>query len=212
MKKLIFMLMLALGLQHAFAQTRVGIQLGINECTTLNCKPIFQGDPTHFKFISGGYLGLAVDIPLTEKIFLQPQLDLGYEGTGRKGKETYGTKCRTKAGISLPIEVGYRIALNEKYKLSLSAGPFLQCNIGGYMYFDVKEEDGGKTHEKKDWDFYVGNDFTNHGIDYGLQGGITLHQNKFFYKARAKYTLKDGLPMNEYGHTLTLSLGIGYFF
>lgn len=83
MKKIFLFLLLAVCLQESTAQNRVGIQLGINESTTVNSKPSYHNPILKdFGFSTGGYLGLNIDIPLSEKFFLQPQFNLLYEGTG----------------------------------------------------------------------------------------------------------------------------------
>lgn len=214
MKKIILLLLLATYLPEAIAQTRVGIQAGINENTTVNAKPPYLNpNLKDFGFSTGGYLGLTIDLPVSETLFLQPQFNLLYEGTGGHGPDNSGmSNYRTSAGIIIPLELGYRFQLTEKLKLSVSAGPYAQLNIGGSFKYGVKNPENETIKEYHKWDFYVNNSYFNHGFNYGVQGGVTLHQNRLFYQAKLKYSLKNNLLITSYGHTLGLSLGMGYYF
>ena len=204
MKKFYFALLISfISISLSNAQNRFGVQVGASLNTTVNSK--LQGCNFHYDL--GGYFGGIYEINLKQSWKILPQFIISYDSPGGNSEEDVRSYF-TRFAISVPIEIGYCIALNNKSSLLLSAGPFARYDVFGrdklYAYHGNEEQPRfalgwwhGSMSEK---------------LDYGIQGGVTYEVGKVFYSVKMKYSLKNDRWLNAYGHSLIFTAGVGYYF
>jgi hypothetical protein len=141
---------------------------------------------------TGGYVGALYDILLGNSWYIQPQLLYSYEENEKKD----GSNLYSQHAFTLPVLASFKVRLNDAFSMRINAGPYLQYAMFGRN----KEKWGGWWHA----------DFGDH-FTYGLKGGIALEHKHCFFSMDGKYSLKKSFLNNE-GHGLTLSVGIGYKF
>lgn len=125
---------------------------------------------------TGFHVGMAVDIPLLESIYIQS--GLYYTVKGCKEEDGSETLTYKPSFIELPILASYRYNFSDAVQLQINFGPYLAYGIGG----KVKSEYKGRTEEI---DFF-GDEHDDNSVgakrfDAGLQigAGITLAQHYY---------------------------------
>lgn len=182
---LLSFLTLCLTVTTSFAQNRWGIMGGANLSTS---------SARDVKWRPGGYIGGLYDIKLSDSWYIQPQLLFTYEETKSKGK-VQTDAFLSQYSLTLPILASFKVQLDDAFALRINAGPYIQ-----YALFGNEQKYGEWWHA----------DFSDH-FTYGLKGGVALEHKHWFLSLDCKYSLKKSFLNNE-GHGLTLSAGIGYKF
>jgi hypothetical protein len=113
-------------------------------------------------------IGLTVDIPLLESIYIKS--GLFYTGKGCKFEDKYSDVVYSPAYLEIPILASYRYDFSEAAQMQLNFGPYLAYGIGGKAKDDDDEED------------FFGSDSDTNRFDAGLQigAGITVNQHYYF--------------------------------
>lgn len=169
----------------SFAQNRWGIMSGVNLSTS---------SAKDFGWRAGGYIGGLYDIQLSDAWYIQPQLLFTYEENKLKAKMGSDVFWSQYA-LTLPVLASFKVKLSNVFSMRINAGPYVQ-----YALFGNQQEYGEWWHA----------DFGDH-FTYGLKGGIALEHNHWLFSMDCKYSLKKSFLNND-GHGLTLSAGIGYKF
>ncbi|MGM9476157.1 porin family protein [Pedobacter sp. GSP4] len=115
----------------AFAQTKIGIRAGANFAKVSVRDE--AGKKQETDYVPGFQIGLTVDVPLVEDVYLQPGFAYALKGfkNNNGGYYGYGENFKAKADyIELPINILYKPTVG-KGKLLLGAGPYLAYGTGG---------------------------------------------------------------------------------
>lgn len=193
---LLSFLTLCLVVTDSFAQNRWGIMSGVNLSTS---------SAKDFGWRAGGYIGGLYDIRLSDSWYIQPQLLYSYEENQTKRKSPADIFYSQHA-LTLPVLVSFKVPLSTAFSLRINAGPYVQFALFGREKTSYLNAAGESVRGLGFW----GTDI-RHRFTYGLKGGITLEHKHWFFSMDCKYSLKKSFLNNE-GHGLTLSAGIGYKF
>lgn len=194
---LLSLLTLCLTVSNSFAQNRWGIMSGVNLSTS---------SAKDFGWRAGGYIGGLYDIRLSDSWYIQPQLLYSYEENQTKGK-SQADIFYSQHALTLPVLVSFKVPLSTAFALRVNAGPYVQYALFGRDKSAYSDANGMKAGYSLGW-WHA--DFIDH-FTYGLKGGVTLEHKHWFFSMDCKYSLKKSFLNNE-GHGLTLSAGIGYKF
>lgn len=105
--------------------------------------------------------GGAVEIGLANSIYLAPGLTYRMNGTKQTAKNEVGTGTLLLHYLSLPVNLGYRVALSPSTDISLEAGPYLAYALAGKQ---TRTLDGRSVSE----DIEFGQDRSLKRFDAGL--------------------------------------------
>jgi len=95
----------------------------------------------------GFHIGAFADVELMENFYIQP--GLFYSSKGLKAKDG-GDEMKVNLNyLEIPILASYRIAISDKIKWHINAGPYLAYGLGGKI--KTKYDDGW---DDDDWDDY----------------------------------------------------------
>jgi hypothetical protein len=176
-----FVIFLAIGLTDMHAQIRPGYIFGLN-LSTLTLKT--KGISTEPKTMIGIHYGGFYDFPVTDNFSLQPSLLFSAKGSNYK----IDSVVFSISPIYLEVSViaAYRFDLNV-LKISLFAGPYFACGIGGY-----KIDSGG---ELKNINFGLGENNDLKTFDFGLNFGAGINIKGFLVSAQYGIGLANVSPV-----------------
>ena len=132
---------------------------------------------------TGFHIGMVVDIPLMQSLYIQP--GLYYTTKGCKEKEADDDDYEITLNpsyLEMPILASYRYDFSDAAQLQVNFGPYFAFGLGG----KVKEEEhykNGRTSEDE-YDFFGSKNDDSWGakrFDMGLQvgAGITIAQHVY---------------------------------
>lgn len=141
MKKLILFYLIFVVSYNAQSQARFGVQAGIiaSSIKVKGNAPIDQygGKP---KMQAGFRAGIFTDIPLRNGFFFAPEINFvklngKYNNTVRTAQRRDSVYYRTKFNyVELPLNISYKISLQNGSKVLLGAGPVLGFRISEKTY------------------------------------------------------------------------------
>jgi len=151
-------------------------------------------------------IGLTVDVPLLESIYIKS--GLFYTGKGCKFEDKYGDVVYSPAYLEIPILASYRYDFSEAAQMQLNFGPYLAYGIGGKAKDDDDEED------------FFGSDSDTNRFDAGLQigAGITVNQHYYFgvaYQWGLTNVMSNNHDKSNDGltiHNKNFMINVGYTF
>lgn len=154
--------------ERSDAPIRFGITAGVNFA---NMSYDVNGVSVSPDSRTGFNVGLTVDIPLIESIYIKT--GLGYTVKGSKLEVGNYEEKSSPAYLELPILASYRYDFSDAAQLQFNVGPYLAYGIGG----KVKVTDGSDEDEE---DFF-GDDSDTKRFDAGLHigAGITVAQHYY---------------------------------
>ena len=226
---LTFIALFSLGLNgQSLLPTKYGIKAGINIAnvsSTTNILTSEKGDPTkniETSALIGFSGGFYMEIPLTDKWYLNPELVYSQKGSSFKYdySHPYNTNniqdYSTSNNLSLTyIELNPTFSYKINYSISLNSGPSFGFLISkAYEY----KQDPINQHSLTD------GEFNEETIDLGLNCGLSYYINESLLISSKIYTgfLKAGgisrpidIKWNENSHTLknnTFSFSVAYLF
>ncbi len=122
--------------QKSHQPVTFGIRSGINFA-----KQALSSDGYSFssKNNVGFNLGVSVDIPMMESLYLQS--GLYYTVKGYKVEEDGNTEKATPSYLELPILASYRYNFSDFAQLQINFGPYLACGIAGKYKWDGGDAD-----------------------------------------------------------------------
>ena len=135
MKKIVLLALLNLGMLSASAQTNFGILAGFNNSTQRYADRVPKLEK---KFYLLWHAGVAADIPIAGRFYLQPQLLVSAKGGNSEVRDldrnVYFTSDLTSKVrllyLELPVNVLYKLPLGPG-KLIAGAGPYIAYGLGG---------------------------------------------------------------------------------
>ena len=194
--KHLFLSLLACMALSANAQNQWGVIGGVNMSTS---------SAENMKWKVGGYVEALYDIRLSDSWYLQPQLIYSYEENETKAVQGFSDFCSQHA-LTLPVLASYKVGLGDNDALRISAGPYLQYAMFGRYRSIVIDDKENARQSLEWWHSSFGDRFT-----YGIKGGIGYEHGHFMLNADCKYSLRKSFLNND-GHGLSLSVGVGYKF
>ncbi|HEY8919714.1 MAG TPA: porin family protein [Chitinophaga sp.] len=135
MKKIVLLVLLSLGISSAYAQINFGILAGLNNAIQRGRDGV---DPNS-KYSLLWHAGIAADIPLAGRFYLQPQLLASVKGSGYEAHDldtnvyfvARGVSDRTRmVYLEIPVNIIYKHSLGPG-KLIAGAGPYIAYGLGG---------------------------------------------------------------------------------
>lgn len=192
-------------LHQCYAQTRFGLKAGLNAATVAT--PDSYPDRDNKNWRMGLHAGTFIHVPLSRRLFVQPELLYSLKGYGVKATPYQSEGMVSLHYVTLPLLAGYAVSDH----LSLMAGPEL-----GYLLSASSKYDGGwgegNAHSFKDFDF---------GVDLGASYKINeLLSINLRYNHGLK-ELAEGYITDRYGQiagyykeakTRSIQVGIHYLF
>lgn len=147
----------------------------------------------------GFNVGLSVDIPMMESLYLQS--GLYYTVKGYKLEEDGYTEKATPSYLELPILASYRYNFSDFTQLQINFGPYLAYGIAGKYKWDDEDEDK---------DFF---DDDTKKIDAGLAFGAGMTFGHIFVGINYDLGLTNILKDSEGSlKNRCLSINVGYNF
>ena len=151
----------------------------------------------------GFNIGVSVDIPMMESLYLQS--GLYYTVKGYKLEEDGETEKATPAYLEIPILASYRYNFSDFTQLQINFGPYLAYGIGGKYKWEYE----GESEDEK----YFDSD-DNRKFDAGLAFGAGMTFGHIFVGINYDLGLTNILKDSE-GTSLKnrcLSINVGYNF
>jgi hypothetical protein len=137
MKKIFFLLLLFIS-THSFSQIKIGFAGGYNSAKFVQAGNPPLSDYGNFpSSINIFNAGIVSEIPVSKKIFLQPALLYFGNGTHINGESLnpgYATYSHTDIQIyylRLPVNIVYKMKLNNQFKLLAGAGLYAAKGLSG---------------------------------------------------------------------------------
>ncbi|MDL2303595.1 PorT family protein [Dysgonomonas sp. OttesenSCG-928-D17] len=165
-------------------------------------------------------IGFTVDFRLADKLYLLTGLDYVVKGTKTKeghewervhdgnGREYKGSLVRNPAYLQLPLRVGYKLPVADKFYIMPYAGPYIAYGLGGKTKYTYTYLDNGDIETEKR-DSFDGN---VNRFDYGLGLGVSFEYSQFVLTAEYDWGLQRYVK-KEHGYNdaknkcLTVTLG-----
>jgi len=146
MKKIVLFVLLSLGLTSTYAQISFGILAGGRAATQWKES---ERDNEKKKFFPQWHAGVAADIPLLGRFYLQPQLLVSVKGSHTEGKDqdssvSFVSEWSAKGRLTyleLPVNVLYKQPLGQG-KLIVGAGPYIAYGLGGKVRTSGRYQNG----------------------------------------------------------------------
>ena len=149
----------------------------------------------------GFNVGVSVDIPMLESLYLQS--GLYYTVKGYKLEEEDYTEKATPSYLQIPILASYRYNFSDFTQLQINFGPYLAYGIGGKYKWDDEDED-----EK-----FFDDDY-NKRFDAGLTIGAGMTFGHIFvglnYDLGMTNILKDSDDGSLKNRSLSINLGYNF--
>ncbi len=125
---------------------------------------------------TGWHVGVAVDFPLLESLYIQS--GLYYTVKGCKEEAEIETSTYTPAYLEIPVLASYRYNFSDAAQLQINVGPYFAYGVGGKVKWESKVESGeedffGDENEK--------GSFGAKRFDIGLQVGLGLTIAQHYY-------------------------------
>lgn len=194
MKKYVVTLMFIVGILGSInaQEVKFGIKAGMNLSTLgSDLKNDFKEFDMSQKTRIGFHIGAFVDVEIIENFYIQP--GLFYSSKGVKAKESGYEETLNLNYLEIPILASYRIAISDKVKWHINAGPYLAYGLGG----KIKTKDDSNWDDDDDWDYYSARseDYDDDGVnnkvfdknggdlkrfDFGLSLGTGVEFNAFY--------------------------------
>lgn len=142
---------------------------------------------------TGFNVGLTVDIPLLESIYVKS--GLLYTAKGCKFEDDGYDVEYTPAYLEIPILASYRYDFSDVTQLEFNVGPYLAYGIGGKAKYKDDEYD-----DEDEEDFF-GDDSQTKRFDAGLQIGAGITVGTHYYLGVSyQWGLSNVLSNNHDGH------------
>ena len=179
MKKMFFSLILVMSVCCALKaqESTWGIRTGMNVSTV--SEKVDEGADPDYKSLIGFRFGVIGDLGITEKFYVQP--GLYFTSLGAK-QEVYDKDATVRLNyLQLPILASLRIALSDKLKLHLNAGPYVAYGISGKQKYDgvkinafgTDDEEGGLKRFDAGLSFGAGIEVNKAYFGFGYDLGLT---------------------------------------
>ncbi len=157
--------------------------------------------------IIGYNVGLSVDFPLLQSLYLQSGLYWTAKGYTYKEEGESDTKYHANY-LEIPVYASYRYNFTETTQLQVNFGPYIAYGING----KVTNKDWGDEEGKF---FGDGDDGANYNrFDAGLGVGVGMTFNKFYvgldYKFGLTNMVKDAEDYSEKSRNLSISVGYNF--
>ena len=183
----VFILLWIMVYVPSYAQTKIGIQAGVNFANVMSKDE--NGTEQTTGSIPGIRIGLTADIPVIESFYIQPGIFYSKKGFKQSSGGYYGQANNFEVKVSyveLPINFLYKPKLSGG-RLLLGAGPYIGYGTDGtwksdnvILIGDIMTDSKGKTIFKDDFmDGEFGNYLYGRPWDYGLNflAGYEFHGN-----------------------------------
>lgn len=185
MKKLILLVMLAAGMSVVSKgqESGFGIRAGLN---LSNLRGDFKDavDGSDVKMKAGFHVGVIYDWGISESFYIQPGLYYNMKGVKAEDKEESSYKSTYNLSyLEVPVLASYRIALSDRAKWQINAGPYFAVGVGGKLKYEGDGEEEkmdafGKTEYNEDGEGEDKGDLKR--FDFGLSFGIGVSINQFY--------------------------------
>lgn len=203
----------------------VGVRAGVNFSN-------FGGDTDGWDSRTGFNIGVNVDIPLMQSLYLQTGLFATQKGAKNSGKAN-------PLYLQIPILASYRYNLSDAAQLQVNFGPYLAYGISGKFkgynmddifddsfddeildlwanYDDYIQDIADMLEEKSEIDFF-GDDEDQFGgkrFEVGLQVGAGVTINKFYVGCAYEFGLTNAYENKIWGKgkNRNFMVNIGYNF
>jgi hypothetical protein len=179
--KTAFVILLSAACTEMHSQIRTGYIFGLNLSTVTLKTKVGNSDP---ETPVGVHFGGFFEIPLAGKFTLQPALIFSAKGSNYKIDNV--EHSISPAYIEVPAIVAFSFG-SDDVKISLFAGPYFACGMGGY-----KIEPGG---ELKSIRFGTGNNSDLKLFDTGLNFGAGINIKSFLISAQYGFGLVNISPL-----------------
>ncbi|MDE5787293.1 MAG: PorT family protein [Bacteroidaceae bacterium] len=162
-----------------------GVRVGMN-AANMTSDGIGSDFTDNQKARIGFNLGVNVDIPITQSMYMQTGLYYTQKGTKWKASETiYGNKYKytgtwNPGFLQIPILASYRYNFSDNAQLQVSTGPYFAVGVSGKS--KEKETYNGNTDTDK-WPLFGEDEDGDHMLkrfDAGWQIGLGVTIKKFF--------------------------------
>ena len=166
----IFLLINICNSQTILAQTQFGIRGGSN---LANMSINFAGINVGTDINAGFFIGVLLDIPITEVLSIQPELHFvqkGFQQSSEAPGLNFSNSLRLNS-LDLPIHVKYKHGINDK----VSAFGLLGFNFGLGLFGNVESCDNG-VFNSVDIEFGEENDFRRFDAGISIGGGVRLYE------------------------------------
>ena len=130
-------------------------------------------------------MGVGAEYALTPTWVLQSALEFISIG-GKKDLEHIGKADMTELYLQLPLMMAARLNLNKDYHISLSAGPYIACGVGGKTSGEAFRDYGENGSYRFKLDTFGSMQEQNMGnkwMDAGIAIGLNFEYHKFIFGA-----------------------------
>ena len=222
MKKFIAVALVAFFAVGASAQMRYGLEGGLNLSSPMNADGtrcgFNVGGVAEYEFQSGWFVSGALKLSskpfkVEETIYTEDDF---YDGSGDVSGEVDACVKMNPFYLNIPIHAGYRMALTDNVKLSVSAGPYIgiglwgkgtgSVKISGNLPSDVEIE---SETQKIDNVFKDGN-IRRFEIGVGVKAGLEFMDH---YRVSLGYDIQcNSLAEDDDYYNQVVSVSVGYMF
>lgn len=169
--------------------------------------------PQHyFDNKSGYHIGLQGDINIYKGLYAQAALMLEGRNYGGNVFSTYGASWQSKPYyLSIPVHVGYKFAVADNVKLSLSAGPKFDIGLSGKHKGVINTPTNASVQTDYHGNVFSDNYLNRFDVAIGAKVGVELfdhYQVSVGYNWGLKNIVKDGPDTKN----RQLQVTIGYIF
>lgn len=178
--------------ERAEAPVTLGIRGGVNLASMTASSDGYSATTKNY---TGFNVGVSLDIPMLESLYLQSGLYYTMKGCKIEG-EKY-----TPAYLEIPVMASYRYNFSSSAQLQINFGPYLAYGIAG----KYKDEDG------ESYDFFD-DSINKFDAGLGIGGGITL--GKIYLGVNYEFGLtnmiKDGGDTSMKNNNLSINVGYNF--
>lgn len=162
----------------------------------------------------GFNVGVSVDIPLLQSLYLQTGLYVTQKGAKSEYYD-YDEDCDVELKfnplyLEIPILASYRYNFNDNTQLQVNFGPYIAYGLSGKAELSASS---GNTSISTDADFFGDDDdqFGGKRFDMGLQVGTGVTFNKFFVGCAYEFGLTE-IAKDMKAKNSNFMINLGYNF
>lgn len=199
MKRLLFFAIAGFLACSINAQIGLGVKAGVNFSSMITDIEDMSSD-----FMTGYNVGVIANLPLKEKLSIQPGIFYSVKGT-KYDNYYLGKVTNTLNYVEVPVNVVFKLG-QDNLKILPFLGPYIAYGIGG----TYKSEDYNEEYDIK-WGSSEEDSYKP--LDYGLNLGVGVQMSKLLISGQYGFGLANISDVPNYSEKLgVISISLGYMF